>query len=389
MLIQTFINEIARRLRDVTKKQWDDDFLLSATNASLAALTRVMPQAFSVNRDLTLVSGTEQVIDGDLHKIVTILHNVKADGSPGRAVTKADMSVLDAAYPQWRQDAPREYIRHWMTDEFDEQRFYVWPPAESGREVTAGVPVEPDIADYTTQGMVAGQFADTAIGGQFSTEDDPAYDSTEGPVPADNLAFALSLSFVENTEYDILFHATPEEGHGLTQITSGAFTPNALRVRFNGGNKIGFHDIDGAGYGYNTSPNNQDIIHSAANSRYSWLIGLGLSDINVVEGTLLRVTADTSQFNARGVNVVGVAQPIIENVIDQAAYDAAYAQYQSDLAVYNTAVAEQAIGHVIRGTFTKTPRIDTLPAPEVPDEPAPVGELADTFVDKYPDFSNC
>ena len=131
MLIETFITNIARRLRDVGKKQWDDEFLLSATNAAISALCRSMPQVYTVNRNLTLQAGTEQNLDTDLHKIVTILHNVKADGSPGRAITQTDMSVLDAAYPQWRQDAPREYIRHWMIDEFAESRFYVWPPAEA------------------------------------------------------------------------------------------------------------------------------------------------------------------------------------------------------------------------------------------------------------------
>ena len=136
MLIETFITNIARRLRDVGKKQWDDDFLLSATNAAISALCRSMPQVYTVNRDLILQAGTEQNIDVDLHKIVTILHNVKADGSPGRAITKADMGVLDAACPQWRQDAPREYIRHWMVDEFDESRFYVWPPAEASNAAT-------------------------------------------------------------------------------------------------------------------------------------------------------------------------------------------------------------------------------------------------------------
>ena len=134
MTIQEFIDELSRRLRDLAKKQWDDEFLVAATNAAFAALAKVMPQTSTVNRDLTLVAGVEQIIDADLHRIVSILHNVKADGSVGRAITKADMSVLDATYPQWRQDASREYIRHWMIDELDEQKFYVWPPAEAQGE---------------------------------------------------------------------------------------------------------------------------------------------------------------------------------------------------------------------------------------------------------------
>ena len=65
------------------------------------------------------------------------------------------MSVLDAAYPQWRQDAPREYIRHWMTDEFAESRFYVWPPAEAKVDVVVdttetGITVDPSSIVFPT-----------------------------------------------------------------------------------------------------------------------------------------------------------------------------------------------------------------------------------------------
>ena len=61
-------------------------------------------------------------------------------------------------------------------------------------------------------------------------------------------------------------------------------------------------------------------------------------------------------------------------------YQAALAEYNTLLAAYNAALASPTVategspGHTIRGTFTKTPRIDVLEPPTVPDEPvAPTG----------------
>lgn len=169
MIVQEFIDELSRRLRDVNKKQWDNDFLISATNAALGALTTVMPQSFTVNRDLTLAAGVEQTIDPDLHRIVTLLHNMSpVDNTPRRAITKADMSVLDASCPHWRQDPPRKYVRHWMSDEFDESTFYVWPPA----------PAEPQLS-------IRGTFTQT-----------PYVDGTPPPVVPDEPAVPVDPGVV-------------------------------------------------------------------------------------------------------------------------------------------------------------------------------------------------
>lgn len=166
---QEFIDELSRRLRDVKKKQWDDGFLVSALNSALGALTTVMPEAYTVNRNLTLVGGVEQVIDNDLHRIVSLLHNVSnVDGTPRRALTKADMSVFDSAYPHWRQDEPRSYIRHWFIDEFDESKFYVWPPA--------AIPVEADVdegVDEVLAQIVRGTFTQTPYISLATNECDP------------------------------------------------------------------------------------------------------------------------------------------------------------------------------------------------------------------------
>ena len=112
-------------------------------------------------------------------------------------------------------------------------------------------------------------------------------------------------------------------------------------------------------------------------------------------GDVLLIRRDFVFMELAGVNPI--SQSDVDNYDAQlSAYNVALSAYNVALSQYNTAIAEfddlvadrnTAIellaefnnryinpGHVIRGTFTKTPRIDTAEPPTVPDEPvAPTG----------------
>lgn len=130
MNVQQFIDELARRLRDVNHRQWSETVLIDALNSAFGALCQTAPDAYVVHRDVDLVAGTEQVVPSDTDKLIRVLHNVNPnDGQAMRAVREVDIGAMDAAHPHWRQDAARGYICHWMSDTVERSRFYVWPPA--------------------------------------------------------------------------------------------------------------------------------------------------------------------------------------------------------------------------------------------------------------------
>jgi len=140
MLNSELIQIISRRLRDVDERQWVQSYLVDALNAAFTALCTVIPQAYTVHRDLNLVEGTEQHIDDDLHRILHILHNVCPNtGKPLRTIVKTDLSVLDRSYPHWRRDLPRGYIWHYMSNPVDESMFYNWPPVGPDGLIVRGV----------------------------------------------------------------------------------------------------------------------------------------------------------------------------------------------------------------------------------------------------------
>jgi len=199
MTVQAFIDEISRRLRDDNPdkdcRQWDEGFLINALNASFGALCHVKPDAFTVCRDITLVEGHAQTIDPDLHRIIEILYNVcPTTGVAKRAITKVDRSVLDTAYPHWRQDAPRGYVRHYMRNDITQSKFDIWPPAENGRgpePVEPAVlpdpgPVQTEFPDsvnpYTPRQVVLTRDTDYIANGGFTVGNDNYWDfeATDG-----------------------------------------------------------------------------------------------------------------------------------------------------------------------------------------------------------------
>lgn len=142
------INQVSRRLRDVAQKEWKPDILLASLNSALQSIVNVSPHTNTVHRDITLVNGHQQRIPSDLHKLIHVLHNVDdVSGEPRRAVTLAEMGMMDDVFPHWRQDDPRGYIEHYMMTDTDDKGFHVWPPARARsteRPVEVERPTEPD-----------------------------------------------------------------------------------------------------------------------------------------------------------------------------------------------------------------------------------------------------
>ena len=140
MIIDEFVLLIQRRLRDESSRIWDKGVILDGINAAFSALCTTIPQAYTEHRDLTLVEGTEQEIDSDLHRLVHLIHNkCPATGDAKRAIVKADLSIMDKVSPQWRQDEVVGYVIHYLLNPIDESKFYVWPPA-SPNEVRGAEP---------------------------------------------------------------------------------------------------------------------------------------------------------------------------------------------------------------------------------------------------------
>lgn len=145
MKVTEFLTRLSGRLHDRSRRYYTQTIITEALNSALAALCTTIPDAYTVQRDQTLVEGVEQRIDSDLHSLIRLLHNVcPTTGQAKRAITQMDTGLFDRSHPHWRQDLPRNHIRHYQIDDIYTDRFVVWPPAPPERAATAPVvPVEP------------------------------------------------------------------------------------------------------------------------------------------------------------------------------------------------------------------------------------------------------
>lgn len=130
-------------LTDPDGTRWTDDVLLRWLNAGQRQICVVRPDAKAVRVDLVLQEGVEQrILDGGW-KLLGIQHNVKADGTRGRAVTLITRDELDTIDLHWPTVTGREETRHYVVDGDDPCAYDVWPPAVEGgklRGTIAGLP---------------------------------------------------------------------------------------------------------------------------------------------------------------------------------------------------------------------------------------------------------
>lgn len=152
-----FINNLSRKLRDVSERQWQRDILVEAVNDALRTLCAVKHDVYTTRENIPLVAGTEQTTPSDAYRLISLMNNVcPTTGALKRAIRQGDISVMDDVYPHWRQDAAIGYIKEWFLNESEACRFEVWPPANGPTGEGCGEePVVPDVPvapDEPTQG---------------------------------------------------------------------------------------------------------------------------------------------------------------------------------------------------------------------------------------------
>jgi len=377
MTNQAFIDELSRRLRDDNPdkdcRHWDEGFLTKALNAAFGALCHVKPEAFVEFRDLTLVPGHEQTIDDDLHQIVEILHNVCPNtGAAKRAITKADRSTLDAAYPHWRQDKPRNYIRHFLRNDILDSKFDVWPP------------VAPT-SDDTPATIIRGTFTKTPciVEGAPTVSCGPMPEVPPLPVEPVNPG---EVGDNRDVAPDGLFGATVFNANGPTFFYSNlyheeldAYTQgNIIDVEFDDlGDASGIVRIGDRVF---TTPNTSFTAFTSQIDTDAAGTDLRYEDLTQVETVRLIATAG-NQFDLVGFDLRN--EGVTQSDVDQ--YNADLAQYEIDLAEHTeasealaewTACMAEGVPAVVP---TRGLRPFVPPMPVRPTDPGEIGAGAEEF----------
>lgn len=112
--------------------RYPDADLLEYGNGALRALITLKPSLFYTEADVTCATGKALQTAGfdDIDSLVKV-QSVK----DGNVITRIDRSALDNFSPGWMQMTAGA-AQHWMPHADDPFKFYLYPPAPSGQQVT-------------------------------------------------------------------------------------------------------------------------------------------------------------------------------------------------------------------------------------------------------------
>ena len=122
------IDKAANLLFDTNNIRWSRAELLRYVNDGQRAFVSVMPEASATVSVEALTAGTRQTIPSGAWMLLDIVRNMGTDGTtPGRAMRKIDMTVLDESNPDWQSDANNAEARVYMYNTRERNGYYVYP----------------------------------------------------------------------------------------------------------------------------------------------------------------------------------------------------------------------------------------------------------------------
>jgi len=127
-------------LQDTTGIRWLDAELLRYMNDAQREVVNLRPESSSTTTNVALVVGTAQTIPTAGLRLIKVVRNMSAAGGSAtgkRAIRIVDREILDTQEPDWHDptvsgDATHTTtVKHYVFDEDDPRRFYVYPGAST------------------------------------------------------------------------------------------------------------------------------------------------------------------------------------------------------------------------------------------------------------------
>lgn len=130
------VGELLSRARTILQEvtsdgtRWTNAELLDWLNEAYASVLAIRPSANAINAEFSCVPGTRQEVPAEADRLLEVVRNL-SDKANGLVVTGIDRRVLDAARRRWHGEKQTDAIEHFVFDDIDPRRFYLYPPASA------------------------------------------------------------------------------------------------------------------------------------------------------------------------------------------------------------------------------------------------------------------
>lgn len=130
VVAQTILDRAEVIIQDTTNIRWPVSELLGWLSDGQREIVSRRPDAYVQTAAQLLVAGTRQTIPAAGYQFVRATRNMGTAGTtPGRAVRKVPMDMLDSQTPLWHSATPAATTLHYVYDPREPKAFYVYPPA--------------------------------------------------------------------------------------------------------------------------------------------------------------------------------------------------------------------------------------------------------------------
>lgn len=139
--VTSILNKVAVQLFDVNNIKWSRAELLTYFNSAQRSIVAIVPEASATLSSFPLVAGSRQILPSSANMLLDVTRNLGTGATPGRAVKRVDMVILDETNPTWSSDAPSPVTTMYMYNVRDRYAFYVYPasPGSVSLEIITSV----------------------------------------------------------------------------------------------------------------------------------------------------------------------------------------------------------------------------------------------------------
>lgn len=136
IVASAILSKVETLLQDTTNIRWSEAELLGWLNDGQREICTVKPDASTKVVSVALAAGTKQAIPSDGVAVIKVVRNMGAAGTtPGAAVRKVPMELLDSSLPNWHSATATTTVQHFTVDPRMPRNFYVYPPSVGTTQV--------------------------------------------------------------------------------------------------------------------------------------------------------------------------------------------------------------------------------------------------------------
>lgn len=134
--VGSVIDEFERKILDESNDDTDEAENIGIFNNCIRTMINLAPKIHSETESVRMAAGVLQFLPAKGFELVDIPFNMGADGNvPGVMVRETTLKIMADLYPQWNTDPVSAEIEHFMKDDNEERRFYVYPPVTDQTQV--------------------------------------------------------------------------------------------------------------------------------------------------------------------------------------------------------------------------------------------------------------